>query len=87
MLIVLGGRIYQPMVGWGSLSSVCAVSSAGLPAWGHFGNLGLGTGSLPSELCHFLTSDVCLLERVARCDNKSFHKGLLYNLSHPFMLS
>ena len=38
-------------MGWGFLSLVCTVSSASLPAWGRFSNLGLGTGSLPGELC------------------------------------
>ena len=32
-------------------SPVCTVSSAGLPACGRFGNLGLLTGSLSGELC------------------------------------
>ena len=46
------GWICRPVVGWGALLPVYMVYSGGFPAWGRFGNLGLGTGScMPGELC------------------------------------
>ena len=42
----------MPACGGVPLLPVCMVSSGGFPVWGHFGNLGLGTGSfMPGELC------------------------------------
>ena len=49
--LLLGGGSASLWWGGRSLSPVCTVSLAGLTAWGRFCNLGLGTGSLPGELC------------------------------------
>ena len=55
MSVVLGVGSASLWWGGGSLSPVCMVYLGGFPAWGHFSNLGLGTGSfMPGELCPVL---------------------------------